>query len=145
MTGFNPVKWMVECALGEKHDENNMPAPLIGGNIPTVAIASMFAKKGGNITRIEGLDKLKQCSNVFVDMPKQHGGMVRDMATVALITMWAHNGRELADTLRMINDNFAVYNENGENILIYYTDYQNIIDTYYEGLKEYGITPGDAK
>lgn len=45
VTGFNPVKWMVECALGEKHDENNMPAPLIGGNIPTVAIASMFAKK----------------------------------------------------------------------------------------------------
>lgn len=78
-------------------------------------------------------------------MPKQHGGMVRDMATVALITMWAHNGRELADTLRMINDNFAVYNENGENILIYYTDYQNIIDTYYEGLNEYGITPGDTK
>lgn len=134
VSGFNSIRWMVECAMGIEHE---LPKGLNEAYISTLGLTHMFTKYPANIVKVEGLDVLDKMENVYVDMPRRNGGQVRGMATIALISMFAKDGKELADTLKTVNDNFKVIDSNGDNILIYYTDYENIEKTYSEGLRDF--------
>ena len=134
VSGFNSIRWMVEYAMGIPHA---LPKGLNEAYKPTIGLTHMFTKHSANIVRVEGLDVLDAMDNVYVDMPRRRGGAVRGMATIALISMYAENGKELADTLKIVNENFKAIDDKGENILIYYTDYENIEKTYLEGLLDF--------
>ena len=136
-SGFNPVRWMIECALGVKHNANNMPAGLTAPYTSFTALAYMFTKKIGIISRIQGIGMIKSLPNVFIDMPKGIGAQTRELATIALFHIYAQDCWELVDTLKRINDCFRVYDENGENLLIYFKDYDSIFATERESMLEY--------
>lgn len=137
VTGFNPTRWMIECALGIEHNEENMPSPLCRPYSSIVAVDYMFAKSGSTITKIDGIETLANMQNVFLDMPKRIGGSTRELATIALVHVFANNCQELVNSLKVINESFKVYDEKGENILIYYTDYENILKSEHEGLNDF--------
>ena len=137
VTGFNPTRWMIECALGIEHNEENMPSALCRPYSSIVAVDYMFAKSEGTITKIDGIETLANMQNVFLDMPKRIGGSTRELATIALVHVFANNCQELVNSLKVINESFKVYDEKGENILIYYTDYENILKSEHEGLNDF--------
>lgn len=137
VTGFNAVKWMVECSLGIEHTKKQMPKPLNEAYLSTFGLAHMFTNKSGRISRIEGLEVLNSLQNVSIDMPKRVGDSFRGYMTVALISIYGKDCDELVSTLKIVNEAFKVFDENGDNILIYYTDYEHIFSTYKEGLVDF--------
>lgn len=137
VTGFNPVRWMIECALGVEHNAENMPAPLNGPYQSIVAMDYMFAKKAAKIARVEGLDEVNAMPNVCLDMPKRAGGETRELASIALISIYAENCQVLVDTLQKINTTFKVIDENGENVLIYFSDYEKILRSAAWGIDDF--------
>ncbi|MGN0151064.1 MAG: ATP-grasp domain-containing protein [Wujia sp.] len=137
VSGFNAVKWMVESSLGVNHTEELMPKALNNAYKSTLGLAHMFTKKDGVISKIEGLDVIKKIPDVFVDMPKGVGDSVRGLATIALISIYGDSCEDLIDKLKKINNSFKVFDENNCNLLIYYTDYDNILKTYDEGNEDF--------
>lgn len=131
-SGFNAVRWMVESSLGIQHTKNAKPLELKRSYNGTAGLLHMWVKKNGTISRIEGLDEISRLQNVFVDMPKREGAAVRAYSCIALISFYASNCDELLATMKMINDNFKVYDEDGNNIVIYYDDYESVANTYHE-------------
>ena len=130
MYGFDPVKWMLECSLGMKHEFDFDKIDLRLGYDSFVALAHMFTKQDAVIKEINGANELKNKNDIYLDLPKKVGDKVRGLATVALINIYGKNKEDLIEKLKYVNDTFKIYDQDGSNILIYYTDYKNILESF---------------
>ena len=135
VTGFNTVKWMLECALGKKHTEEDMPSALQPGQIECAASYNLFSKNDGEIDRIEGLDEVEKIPGVFIDIPKRTGCCVRAYSCMGLLGIYGKDVNEVCDRLKKVNSLLFTLNSKGENMFIKFDDYDALREEYSEGLK----------
>lgn len=138
VTGFNTVKWMVECAAGIKHKEEDLP-PALSTALPGCAASyNLFSRYDGEIARIEGIEDIEKIPGVFIDIPKRVGNTVRSNACMGLLGIYGENIEVLCNKLRQINRTFRMKNHNGENMFVFFDDYDALRREYYEGLRQFG-------
>lgn len=131
-SGFNAIRWMVECSLGKKHMATDMPRELKCSYNGGAGLFHVWSKKEGIITKIEGIETINAMDDVFIDMPKREGSSIRAYSCIALISFYGKNIDELLNKMKTINSVFKVFDEDDENIVIYYDDYKNVASTYQE-------------
>ena len=139
VTGFSTVKWMLECSLGVKHRIEDMPQPLNNALGGFAASIHLFTNHEGKVGRIDGLDELIKNPNIYIDMPKREGGFVREYACMGLIGIYAKDFDELCKTIDWINSTLKITDENGENLLIYFNDYETLRKEHEAGIKEFQV------
>ena len=139
VTGFNSIKWMVECALGVKHTKDDLPKPLTTAESKLAATYFLFATHDGVIGNIIGMDKVLSLPNVTLDMPKREGGAVRYHASMGEIHIVGDNCDEICKTIKKINETLVIKDVNGEDMFIYFDDYKTLKDEYENGLKEFNL------
>ncbi len=125
ITGFNACKWMVEYALGIPHTLNNIKSENINLELK-LGFIHFFTAKSGKIAKIEGLKKIKGLNEIYVDMPKREGAEVIGMAPFANMAFLCSDTESMVEKLKYINGNFKVFNEDGEDMLIRFTDYERV-------------------
>ncbi len=137
-SGFNTMRWQIETAFGVKHTPEMLPAepPVFK---QCVASYNLFTNQAGVVHEFVGLDRLLAMDNILVDFPKREGGEVRYHANMGVIRIFAENAQELCDTVAKINSFFFINNEKGENMFIKFDSFDEIIDEYEEGLKEFNL------
>lgn len=135
--GFNTIKWMLECAMGVKHTAEDMPLELSVALEGCAASYHLFSTHAGRISRIEGLEILDNLDNVFIDMPKREGDTLRADTCSGLVGIYGRNIEEVCETLRIINSNLRILDKAGNNMFIYFDDYESLRKEYYSGLKEF--------
>lgn len=137
VTGFNTVKWMLECALGVKHTKADLPPALDTAFSGCACSYNLFSRYEGEIDSIEGIEEIVKIPNVFVDIPKRKGNSVRLAACMGLLGIYGENVEDICDYLKRINSLLKIRNRAGENMFIYYDDYDALREEYYEGLKQF--------
>ena len=137
VTGFNTIKWMLECALGVKHKEEDMPPALDRALAGCACSYNMFSKYDGEISSIEGLDTIEKLPGVFIDMPKREGNSVRFNACMGLIGIYGKDIEETCERLKTVNSVLRARNKDGENMFIIFDDYDSLREEYYLGLKQF--------
>ncbi len=137
VTGFNTVLWMLECALGITHKTCDLPLALDHALAGCAASYHLFSTQAGVIGAIEGLDEIAAMPNVFIDMPKRAGSVVRSDACIGLLGIYAQNIDELCKTLENINSVLRIKNQQGEDMILYFNDYQSLREEYAAGLLEF--------
>mgnify|MGYP000917953910 FL=1 len=138
VTGFNTVRWMLECALGVKHTEQDLPPALDKALSGCAASYNLFSKYDGKIAAIEGLSEIEKLSGVFVDIPKRAGNSVRLNACMGLLGIYGRDIEEVCDRLEKINSLLRTSNSEGANMFIYFDDYDSLRQEYYSGLLQFG-------
>lgn len=138
VTGFNTVRWMLECALGVKHTEQDLPPALDKALSGCAASYNLFSKYDGKIAAIEGLSEIEKLSGVFVDIPKRAGNSVRLNACMGLLGIYGRDIEEVCDRLEKINFLLRTSNSEGANMFIYFDDYDSLRQEYYSGLLQFG-------
>lgn len=139
VTGFNTVKWMLECALGVCHSERDMPPALDTALVGCAASYNLFSRKEGKISRIEGLREIERLPGVFVDIPKREGSTVRADACIGLLGIYGENIETICERLSQINSLLKTLDHDGENIFIYFDDCDSLREEYYIGLRQFGL------
>lgn len=137
VSGFNTVKWMIECALGVKHQKCDLPKSLNEAYRGCACSYHLFTVKDGEIGSVEGADEIANLPNVWVDMPKKAGDEVRYNACMGLIGIYGKDIQEVSDTVRKINSTLKVENKNGENMIIYFDGYDSIEKEYNDGIIQF--------
>lgn len=121
---FNAYAWILDIATGNKHRKEDLPVSLTA--LPEKIITSyiLWSKEGGTISKIEGLEKLVDIPSInIVDNLITIGSTVRKHQYMIIFTFESENCDELCETIQVINDSVNIYDENGENIVIYYDDF----------------------
>ena len=142
VSGFNTVRWMLECALGVHHTEKDMPHALDGALSGCAASYNLFSRREGEISEIEGLDEIGNIPGVYIDIPKREGNSVRLNACIGLLGIYGENIEEVCDRLKRVNALLKTRNNEGENMFIYFDDYDSFREEYYTGLKQFGFNDG---
>ena len=137
VTGFNTVNWMLECALGVKHTEKDLPSKLDRALTGCAASYNLFSKHDGEIAEIEGLPEIEKTPGVFIDIPKRVGNTVRLNACMGLLGIYGENIEEVCKRLAKVNSLLRITNRNGENMFIYFDDYESLRQEYYIGLEQF--------
>ena len=137
--GFNTVKFMLDIAKGVKHKVTDLPEPLNKAYREIAASYHLFISKEGNIAKIEGVEEVKKIPNVFVDMPKVVGSFSKLGLTMGIIRIFAQGADELCDIIARINSVLKITDAEGDNMFVYYDDFESIKREYNQGLQEFGL------
>ena len=92
-------------------------------------------EKGGIIGSIEGLDKVRAMPGVTVDSLAAVGDPIRPFGPLGCILFTTEDAEEMFDRIREINETVRITNTDGENVLIYYDDFDYLRRVYQEGLE----------
>lgn len=137
VSGFNTVKWMLECAVGKKHTSEDLPPDLDCAYTACAASYHLFTTQEATVGRIEGLEEIKKIPGVYIDMPKRENSNVKKNVCMGLIGIYAENVDGLCNTLKNINDVLKIKNKCGDDIIIYFDGYDKIIREYNVGLIDF--------
>lgn len=139
VNGFSSIKFMVQLCMGEKLTGKDLPKSLDEGLYQNACAYYMFTLRDGIIGSIKGLDEIESIPNVFPDFPKRVGNAVRKLAALGIFRIYANNLDEMIDTLKKINSIIEIKDENGENLIIKFEDYNKIINEFKLGLSQFHI------
>ena len=140
VSGFNTIKWMLDLSRGIKHGTVDLPPELSQAYRGCAASYHLFTKHSGIVKEVNGIELLegKEEEGFFVDMPKRAGASVREKATMGLIGIYGEDINDLCDKLRSVNASLSVKDEDGNDLVIVYDDYETIKREYQLGMKQYG-------
>jgi len=135
LLGFDVVAWIVDYALGKKNDPAMLP-PSQEKAFKRCATSYMLwtNEKGGTIGTIEGLDVVRSWPGVTVDSLACVGDPIRPYGPLGCILFTTENAEEMFEMIKRINDTVRITNTDGENVLIYYDDFDYLRGVYQEGL-----------
>lgn len=137
VSGFNTTKWMIECALGIRHRQDDLPKPLNEALSGCAGSYHLFTRKDGRVKEMLGLETIEKLPNVWIDIPKRAGAEVRYNACMGLIGVYGDDVGQVCESLKKINEALKVKNENGENMIIYFDGYELLEEMYYQGLEQF--------
>ena len=81
----------------------------------------------------------KEDDGIFVDMPKRAGSTVREKATMGLIGIYGKDIDDLCEKLKFVNSSLSIKDENGEDLVIVYDDFEGLCTEYKQGIKQFNI------
>ena len=136
LLGFDTVAWIVDYALGVRNDPARLP-PSQQKAFERVATSYMLwtNDRGGTIGSIEGLDKIAALPGVTVDSLAAVGDAIRPYGPLGCILFTCDDCEETLRMIRTVNNTVRITNSEGENVLIYYTDFDYLRRVYREGLE----------
>lgn len=135
--GFNSIRWMIECAQGKKHTVEDLPMGLSQFYPSTSASYHLFSKYAGQVVSTRGLDIIGKMPNVIIDIPKRGGHSVPAVSCIGIIRIYGENCNHLCDTIAAINEHLRIEDKNGDNMIIFFDDYNSLKEEYDLGLKQF--------
>lgn len=136
LCNFDTIKWLVDTALGIEHTKEDLPTPQTRAFVGTATGMELWTNKAGTIVKMEGFDEIAKLPGVFVETLKQVGDSIIKYRPVGVITFATETFDEMKELVEKVNDIVHVYNEDGEDVIIKYTDFDYLRSEYEKGLAE---------
>ncbi len=137
--GFNAVKWMLEICIGVKHTKADLPKALDTAYLSTAGTYHLFATMEDTVAKITGLEELEKMPDLIVDMPKREGSLVRYHTCMGTIRIYGETCDAMLACIKKINACLRILNSAGENMFVFFTDYDLVRAEFQEGLRQFGV------
>lgn len=137
ISGFNALEYMIQCALGVKHDQFDLPASPTYPQREVAASYHIYAKENATIDSLDGLEEIRNMPDVVVDFVRGVGGKTVTGRTIGIIRIYAADCESLCNTIDEINRRLTVKDKEGRNLIVYFTDFSSLKEEYANGIKEW--------
>lgn len=136
LLGYDVNKAMVDYACGiDSTSENPLPKSQKHALKKCAAGIRLWTKKACTIKKIEGLDEIAKLPGVNVETRRNVGDYEDIYRPLASITFAAADCDELGKMVDLVNKTVHFYDENDEDVIIKFTDMDNVKRIYEEGLQ----------
>ncbi len=132
---FDIEAWIVDYALGRKNLPEELPAPQEKAYTRCGSSYMLWTNKGGVIASVEGLEKIAAIPGIVVDCLAQPGDEIHPYMPLGDILFATDDCRETCEFIKLVNDTVKITNTEGENVLIYYDDFDYLESVYQQGLR----------
>lgn len=139
VTGFDSVSWLLDIAFDQKHAKTDLPKTLT--KLPDHHVFSyiVWSKEAGITGKVEGIDEIAAIPGVRIVFQKNVGDEFEKYDYMLTVTFHAEDPEEMISLVKKINSTVKVFDENGENMLIYYDDFETMRKMYEEGMLEENV------
>lgn len=130
LCGFNSIKWIVDYARGTKHTVDELPPAQTHTYKKCTCGYSLWTHKGGVIKAFKGIDEIRKIPGV--DFYTQHhvGESFVEHRPLGVVTVAAENCEEFCQKINQINKTISITDEDDEDVIIRYTDFDYLRTTY---------------
>ncbi len=133
--GFNPVRWVLDTALGIEHTASMLPRLKKPPYDSVYGIYFLFSDRSGEVGSVKGTDKLDR-ERFLVSHVAAEGDHVQQYQLLSRVVFSMDSAEDFCDAVRLINETIVIRDETGENMYIRYTD----LDVLSERLKGLFLT-----
>lgn len=135
-SGFDTIQWLLENSLGTPHSAADLPPALT--RLPDCHVFSyiLWSKNSGKVTHDEGIEEIAAIPGVRVVLTKRTGDSYDQYQYMFMINFVADDHEKMIELVKKVNETVKMEDENGENVLLYYDDFDTMRRMYQEGMKE---------
>ncbi len=130
-TGFDSIKWMVDCVLNGKNDPKDLPPSQTGEYRSCACAYLMWTGRAGTVASVEGLEEAAERTGAVIGRRILPGTELWAYApTVILI----YHGKDVEDACRLtriVNDTVKILDTEGNDLLYRFTDFDHMRRIYY--------------
>lgn len=134
--GFDVVKFMVDYACGIKHTTEDLPAPQQGAFRKCGISIMLWTNKEGIIKEIRGFEDVSKIPGIELDAIPHIGDKVTRYHPIGNVIFTTDTVEEMCDMIAFLNRKISIINEDGEDVIIRFTDFDLLKKMYREGLDE---------
>lgn len=131
--GFDTVKFLVDYATGHPNMVKDLPVSQNQAFKKCGCAMMLWTNKDGVISSIEGLGNL-DIPGMVVDFRHKKGDTIRRYTSIGNIMFTADNCSEMCRMIDIVNKKIKILNEEGEDMVIKYTDFKYLQKIYEDGL-----------
>lgn len=134
--GTDSLQWLLDSSLGKEHPKESLPATLT--KLPKQHVFSyiLWSDKAGVLTKVEGIDEIARIPDVQIVCKYDPGDEFRQYIYMFAVNFTGEDPEEMIALVKKINSTVKMEDENGENMLIYYDDFDTMRRIYNAGLAE---------
>ena len=131
VTGFNSYQWMIDVALGVKHTKKDLPLPHHTKYKKCGCAYILWSKDSkGVVSHIEGVEKILSDPGVHLARNVKEGSHFVANQYMLTFTFTEDNVENVISKIDEINNTIKVLDENGEDVIMKYTDFQTLRNIY---------------
>lgn len=135
--GFDTIKWMVDYSRGIKNTVDMLPEEQQHAYTKCGCGYSLWTCKAGIIGSISGIDEILKIPGVSYYSLHSVGEDFPVHRPVGVVGISADDCDSLCNKIEQINAAISILDENGENMIIRYTDFDYLKENYRKGLEAY--------
>ncbi len=135
--GFDTIKWMVDYSRGIKNTVDMLPEEQQHAYKKCGCGYSLWTCKAGIIGSISGIDEILKIPGVSYYSLHSVGEDFPVHRPVGVVGISADDCDSLCNKIEQINAAISILDENGENMIIRYTDFDYLKENYRKGLEAY--------
>lgn len=133
---FDFIEWLVNYNLGHTNRAEDLPTSQNKAFEKCGCGFMLWANKSGVVKEIIGLDTVAKIPGVTVRSITKIGDTIEKYHPLGNVRFVSANCKEMCKMIRYINDTVKIINEDGEDVIIKYTDYEYLQKIYDKGLAE---------
>lgn len=134
LIGFDTIKWLTEIACGIKHSPKELPSPQAKAFTKCTCAMELWTNKKGKITNVEGWDKIQSIGGVKVETLHDIGDYIEKYRPYGNVLFTTDTIDGMCHLIDFVNKNLKVINENGEDMIIKYTNFDYLKKVYQNGI-----------
>lgn len=136
LLGFNTVAWLVDYAMGNKHDASQLPPKQTAPFKKCGCSYNLWVSEEGVLKEITGIEQILKIQGVSYHSSTRVGDAVRKHGHIGTFAFVAEDCSQMCNVINEINHTVKVIDETGKDLMIRYTDFEYITDVYSKGLSE---------
>lgn len=134
--GFDAVKWLTDYARGIKHTVDDLPPAQLHSFSKCSCGYSLWTHKGGTIAEMKGFNEICKIPGIAYYTLHQIGDKFVEHRPLGVVGINAESIDEFCDKIQKINQTISIRDENGEDVIIRYTDFEYLRTVYMRGLQQ---------
>lgn len=136
MFGFDTIKWLTDFARGIPNTVDMLPEAQTNEYKTCGCGYSLWTHTEGTISQIIGIEDILKIPGVSYYSLHSEGETFPKHRPVGVVGVFANNCEEFCEKIDRINKTVKVLDENGEDMIIRYTDFDYLRKNYQRGLEE---------
>lgn len=124
--GVDYIRWMVSYACNGYNDPKDLPQTGVGFIERNANSYVLWTDRKGVITEINGIEEVEKIPGVSVQVMRGVGDAVDIYRPIAIALFAADNCDEMCGIVEKINRLVTIKNEKGENMIIYFSDFDTV-------------------
>ena len=134
--GFDTVKFMVDYACGIKHSFKDLPKPQNNPFSKCATSIMLWTNKDGIIKEVKGFEDVIKLPGVEIDAIPNIGDSVTKYHSIGNIMFTSDTIEDMCNMIAYLNDTISIVNEQGEDMIIRFNDFELLKRMYHEGMNE---------
>lgn len=126
LMGFDSVKWMVDYAINGSNPVEGLPKAIQGPYDGCACGYILWTSHAGTVSRINGINALKEKMKVTIHCVAPVGKIVEAHKYAVICSFASADAEDMCRKIELINRTIQVLDENGENMVIYYNDFETV-------------------